>query len=170
VSLLHDYSSRANWNVLTVLAGDLVGLTPTHSPTSELQSLCTTCLTLKRFYMSTDTKVVSQWPVSFSGENGEAVVRMAIDTFGRIDIVINNAGFVRDKSFINMSDSVWDPVIAVYMTGAYKVTKAVWPYFLKQGHGTVVNTTSTSGIYGNFDLANYATAASRKQVEEAQDC
>jgi multifunctional beta-oxidation protein len=120
--------------------------------------------------MSTDTKVVSQWPVSFSGENGEAVVRMAIDTFGRIDIVINNAGFVRDKSFINMSDSVWDPVIAVYMTGAYKVTKAVWPYFLKQGHGTVVNTTSTSGIYGNFDLANYATAASRKQVEEAQDC
>jgi multifunctional beta-oxidation protein len=93
-----------------------------------------------------------------SVENGEAVVKTAIDAFGRIDIVINNAGILRDKAFANMDDSLWNPVINVHLQGTYKVTKAAWPYFLKQGYGRVVNTTSTSGIYGNFGQANYATA------------
>ncbi|KAL8691847.1 MAG: hypothetical protein Q9218_003025 [Villophora microphyllina] len=93
-----------------------------------------------------------------SAEDGDAVVKTAIDAFGRIDILINNAGILRDKAFANMEDQMWDQVIAVHLRGTYKMTKAAWPYFLKQKYGRVINTTSTSGIYGNFGQANYAAA------------
>ncbi|KAI9796112.1 MAG: bifunctional hydroxyacyl-CoA dehydrogenase/enoyl-CoA hydratase fox2 [Candelina submexicana] len=93
-----------------------------------------------------------------SAEDGDAVVKAAIDSFGRIDIVINNAGILRDKAFANMDEQLWDQVIAVHLRGTYKVTKAAWPYLLKQKYGRIVNTTSTSGIYGNFGQANYAAA------------
>ncbi|KAL8833003.1 MAG: hypothetical protein Q9170_004582 [Blastenia crenularia] len=93
-----------------------------------------------------------------SAEEGVTVVKTAIDAFGRVDILINNAGILRDKAFTNMDDSQWDQVIAVHLRGTYKMTKAAWPYFLKQKYGRVVNTTSTSGIYGNFGQANYAAA------------
>lgn len=93
-----------------------------------------------------------------SAEDGDAVVKAAIDAYGRIDIIINNAGILRDKAFNNMEDKMWDQVIAVHLRGTYKITKAAWPYFLKQKYGRVVNTTSTSGIYGNFGQANYAAA------------
>ncbi|KAL8871386.1 MAG: hypothetical protein Q9174_002771, partial [Haloplaca sp. 1 TL-2023] len=93
-----------------------------------------------------------------SAEDGDAVVKTAIDGYGRIDILINNAGILRDKAFANMDDQMWDQVIAVHLRGTYKMTKAAWPHFLKQKYGRVVNTTSTSGIYGNFGQANYAAA------------
>ncbi|KXH64002.1 short chain dehydrogenase [Colletotrichum salicis] len=96
--------------------------------------------------------------VKASAEDGDAVVKAAIDAFGRIDIIVNNAGILRDKAFNNMDDSLWDPVLNVHLRGTYKVTKAAWPYFLKQKYGRVINTTSTSGIYGNFGQANYAAA------------
>ena len=94
----------------------------------------------------------------FSAEDGDAVVKAAIDAFGRVDIVVNNAGILRDKAFTNMDDSLWDPVMNVHARGTYKVTKAAWPYMLKQKYGRILNTTSTSGIYGNFGQANYAAA------------
>ncbi|KAK3687269.1 hypothetical protein B0T22DRAFT_375917 [Podospora appendiculata] len=94
----------------------------------------------------------------YSAEDGDAVVKVAIDTFGRVDIVVNNAGILRDKAFTNMDDSLWDPVMNVHARGTYKVTKAAWPYFLQQKYGRVLNTTSTSGIYGNFGQANYSAA------------
>ncbi|ROW13256.1 hypothetical protein VPNG_04802 [Cytospora leucostoma] len=96
--------------------------------------------------------------VKASAEDGDAVVKAAIDAFGRIDIVINNAGILRDKAFHNMDDDLWDPVLNVHARGTYKVTKAAWPYMLKQKYGRIINTTSTSGIYGNFGQANYAAA------------
>ncbi|OTB20019.1 hypothetical protein K445DRAFT_313813 [Daldinia sp. EC12] len=96
--------------------------------------------------------------VKASSEEGDKVVQAAIDAFGRIDIIINNAGILRDKAFSNMDDSLWDPVLNVHLRSTYKVTKAAWPYFLKQKYGRIVNTTSTSGIYGNFGQANYAAA------------
>jgi multifunctional beta-oxidation protein len=98
--------------------------------------------------------------VKASAEDGDAVVKAAIDAYGRIDIIINNAGILRDKAFTNMDDKMWDQVIAVHLRGTYKVTKAAWPYMLKQKYGRIVNTTSTSGIYGNFGQANYAAAVS----------
>ncbi len=99
--------------------------------------------------------------VKASAEDGDAVVKGAIDAFGRVDIIVNNAGILRDKAFSNMDDNLWDPVMNVHLRGTYKVTKAAWPYFLKQKYGRVINTTSTSGIYGNFGQANYAAAVSR---------
>ena len=98
--------------------------------------------------------------VKASAEDGEAVVKGAIDAFGRIDILVNNAGILRDKAFTNMDDNLWNSVMNVHLRGTYKTTKAAWPYFLKQKYGRVINTTSTSGIYGNFGQANYAAAVS----------
>lgn len=95
-----------------------------------------------------------------SCEDGPAIIKTAIDNFGRIDIVINNAGNLRDKAFTNMDDKLWTSVVNVHLRGTYSVTKAAWPYFLKQKFGRIVNTTSTSGIYGNFGQANYASAVS----------
>ncbi|KAH6660722.1 Fox2 protein [Truncatella angustata] len=96
--------------------------------------------------------------VKASAEDGETVVKAAMDAFGRIDIIINNAGILRDKAFTNMDDNLWDPVLNVHLRGTYKVTKAAWPIMLKQKFGRIVNTTSTSGIYGNFGQSNYAAA------------
>lgn len=91
-------------------------------------------------------------------QDGNSIVDTAVKAFGTVHIVINNAGILRDKSFTAMTDEQWEQVMAVHLSGTYKVTKAAWPYFLKQKYGRVVNTTSTSGIYGNFGQANYATA------------
>ncbi|KAI1179422.1 hypothetical protein F4777DRAFT_534230 [Nemania sp. FL0916] len=96
--------------------------------------------------------------VKASSEDGDKVVKGALDAFGRLDIVVNNAGILRDKAFANMDDSLWDPVMSVHLRGTYKVTKAAWPIFLKQKYGRIINTTSTSGIYGNFGQANYSAA------------
>ncbi|KAI5288673.1 bifunctional hydroxyacyl-CoA dehydrogenase/enoyl-CoA hydratase fox2 [Ascosphaera aggregata] len=97
-------------------------------------------------------------PSKASCEDGQAVIKPAIDNFGRIDIVVNNAGILRDKAFANMNDDLWNPVINVHLRGTYSVTKAAWPYMLKQKYGRILNTASTSGIYGNFGQANYAAA------------
>lgn len=96
--------------------------------------------------------------VRCSAEDGDKVIKAAIDNFGRVDILINNAGILRDKSFHNMEDKMFQQVLDVHLRGTYKTTKAAWPYFLKQKYGRVINTTSTSGIYGNFGQANYAAA------------
>jgi len=93
-----------------------------------------------------------------SVEDGEAIVETAISTYGRVDVVINNAGILRDVTFLKMVDNDWDLIFRVHLRGAYKVTKAAWPHFRKQGYGRVINTTSTSGIYGNFGQVNYAAA------------
>lgn len=91
-------------------------------------------------------------------QDGEAVVKTAIDTYGRVDILVNNAGILRDKAFANMTDEQWDLVHKVHLFGTYACTKAAWPHMLKQKYGRIINTTSTSGIYGNFGQANYASA------------
>lgn len=90
--------------------------------------------------------------------DGEAVIKGAIDAFGRIDVLVNNAGILRDKAFTNMSDEQWDIILKVHLEGTYACSKAAWPYFLKQKYGRILNTTSTSGIYGNFGQANYSAA------------
>ncbi|KAM0708568.1 hypothetical protein Q7P35_005220 [Cladosporium inversicolor] len=96
--------------------------------------------------------------VKASAEDGDAVVKAAIDAYGRIDIIVNNAGILRDKAFANMEDKMFKQVLDVHLRGTYKVSKAAWPYMLKQKYGRIINTTSTSGIYGNFGQANYAAA------------
>uniref|UniRef100_A0A1I8EG79 Ketoreductase domain-containing protein n=1 Tax=Wuchereria bancrofti TaxID=6293 RepID=A0A1I8EG79_WUCBA len=91
-------------------------------------------------------------------EYGHKIVEAAIAHFGRIDVVVNNAGIVLDKSFQNMSDNDWDLVYRTHVKGAYSVTKAAWFFFKKQGYGRIIFISSNSAIYGNFGQANYAAA------------
>ena len=91
-------------------------------------------------------------------EGGAAIVQAALDAFGRVDIVINNAGILRDAAFKNMTPALVDPVIDVHLKGAFNVTKAAWSHLTEQGYGRIINTSSGSGIFGNFGQANYGAA------------
>jgi NAD(P)-dependent dehydrogenase (short-subunit alcohol dehydrogenase family) len=87
-----------------------------------------------------------------------SVVEDAVKAFGRIDAVVNNAGFLRDAIFHKMSILDWDSVVSVHLNGAFYVAKAAAPYFKEQGSGSYVNFTSTSGLIGQFGQANYCAA------------
>jgi multifunctional beta-oxidation protein len=87
---------------------------------------------------------------------GEKIIQTAINSFGRIDVLINNAGILRDISFRNMTDTDWDLIMDVHVRGAYKCARAAWPYFKKQKYGRIINTSSSSGLFGNFGQTNYA--------------
>jgi len=93
-----------------------------------------------------------------SVEDGEKIIKCAIDKYGRVDIVINNAGILRDTSFHKMTDEQWDIIFKVHVRGAFKVTKAAWPYMREQKYGRIIMTASAAGIYGNFGQANYSAA------------
>jgi NAD(P)-dependent dehydrogenase (short-subunit alcohol dehydrogenase family) len=94
-----------------------------------------------------------------SAEDAQAMVDQAVSAFGKIDILINNAGILRDKSFKKMSEDLWDPVIEVHLKGCYHPTKAVYAKLLEQGNGgRIIMTSSTSGLVGNFGQTNYGAA------------
>lgn len=93
-----------------------------------------------------------------SVEEGEKIVQTAIDNFGRVDVLVNNAGILRDKSFLRTSDQDWDIIQRVHLRGSFLVTRAAWPHFVKQKYGKIIMTSSAAGIYGNFGQANYSAA------------
>ncbi len=93
-----------------------------------------------------------------SVEDGDKIVQTALDTWKRIDIVINNAGILRDTSFKKLTDDDWDLIYRVHVRGGYKVTKAAWDHMQDAGYGRVIFTASAAGIYGNFGQSNYAMA------------
>lgn len=86
------------------------------------------------------------------------MVKNAVDTFGRIDIVVNNAGILRDVMFHRMSEAEFDAVQAVHLKGSFNVSRAAATFFKEQESGSYVHMTSTSGLIGNFGQANYASA------------
>ena len=91
-------------------------------------------------------------------EGAQAIVQAGLDAFGRIDIVVNNAGILRDKSFKNMSPEEFDQVIAVHLRGSFLVTHAAWSHLRDQAYGRVIMTSSPAGLFGNFGQANYSSA------------
>jgi NAD(P)-dependent dehydrogenase (short-subunit alcohol dehydrogenase family)/putative sterol carrier protein len=91
-------------------------------------------------------------------EGGENIVKTALDTFGRLDIVINNAGILRDKSFLKMEPENWKAVMDVHLNGAYHVTRPAMAAMKENGYGRIVMTTSAAGLYGNFGQTNYSAA------------
>jgi NAD(P)-dependent dehydrogenase (short-subunit alcohol dehydrogenase family) len=103
-------------------------------------------------------KAVANYDSVSDAAGAANMIKTATDTFGSIDIVVNNAGILRDKSFNKMEDADWDLVQAVHVKGAYHVTKAAWPHMREQKYGRVIMTSSASGIYGNFGQSNYAAA------------
>ncbi len=89
---------------------------------------------------------------------GQRIVKTAIDAFGRIDVVVNNAGILRDRMIFNMTEEEWDAVIDTHLKGTFAVTRAAAPYMKEQRSGRFINMTSTSGLVGNVGQANYAAA------------
>jgi NAD(P)-dependent dehydrogenase (short-subunit alcohol dehydrogenase family) len=95
---------------------------------------------------------VSEW------KDAHQMVKTAVDHFGHIDIVVNNAGILRDVMFHRMSEAEFDAVVAVHLKGSFNVSRAAAPFFKEQGSGAYVHMTSTSGLIGNFGQANYISA------------
>ena len=93
-----------------------------------------------------------------TADGGKAVVQTAVDAFGTVDIVVNNAGILRDKSFHNLTPELLEPVIQVHLLGAFYVTQPAWLIMREKGYGRIVSTSSNSGILGNFGQANYGAA------------
>lgn len=92
-------------------------------------------------------------------EGGKNILQSGIDAFDHVDILINNAGILRDKSFKNTTEDLWDPVVAVHLKGTYCVTHAVYNHMLERAEGgVIINTSSTSGLNGNFGQCNYGAA------------
>jgi NAD(P)-dependent dehydrogenase (short-subunit alcohol dehydrogenase family) len=91
-------------------------------------------------------------------DGGAAIVANAMDSFGRVDIVINNAGILRDKNFENMTPDLLEPVLDVHLKGAFNVTRPAYAIMQKQGYGRIVSTSSASGILGSPVKSNYAAA------------
>jgi NAD(P)-dependent dehydrogenase (short-subunit alcohol dehydrogenase family) len=89
---------------------------------------------------------------------GQAAVEAALGAFGRVDIVVNNAGIVRDRSFAKMSEDELQAVLGVHLLGSFRLTQAAWPQLVQRQYGRVVMTTSVAGLFGNFGQANYSSA------------
>jgi len=101
---------------------------------------------------------VSNYDTVATVQGGENIVKTAVDTFGQVDILINNAGIVRDSGLKKMTEENWDLVINVHLKGAYCVTKPALEYMKERQYGRIIFTSSGVGLYGNFGQANYAAA------------
>jgi len=93
-----------------------------------------------------------------TADGGENIVKTALDAFGTVDIVINNAGILRDKSFLKMEPENWQAVLNVHLNGAYNVTRPAFAVMKEKGYGRILMTTSAAGLYGNFGQTNYTAA------------
>ena len=91
-------------------------------------------------------------------EGGAAIVKTAVDAYGKVDIVINNAGILLDKSFHNMTPDLMNPVFDVHLKGAFHVTQPAYLIMREQGYGRIISTSSAAGIFGNFGQTNYGAA------------
>jgi NAD(P)-dependent dehydrogenase (short-subunit alcohol dehydrogenase family) len=93
-----------------------------------------------------------------TAEGGAAIVQSALDAFGRVDVLINNAGILRDRAFHKMDATLIDQVLDVHLKGAFYVSQPAFRLMREQGYGRIVNTSSASGLFGNFGQANYGAA------------
>ncbi|MHB9099010.1 MAG: SDR family NAD(P)-dependent oxidoreductase [Syntrophales bacterium] len=104
------------------------------------------------------SEAVANYDTVSTPEGGEKIVKAALDAFGTVDILINNAGILRDKSILKMEPDTWQAVLDVHLNGAYHVTKPAFAVMKEKGYGRIVMTTSAAGLYGNFGQTNYSAA------------
>lgn len=93
-----------------------------------------------------------------TSEGGEAIVKTAMDAFGKVDIVIANAGILRDRAFHNITEEDWDKIFAVHVKGSFNVIQPAFRIMRQNNYGRIIVTTSNAGLYGNFGQANYSSA------------
>ncbi len=104
-------------------------------------------------------KAVASFDSVATADGAARIVELAVKTFGRLDVLVNNAGILRDKSLLKMDEAMWDAVIAVHLKGTFLCSQAAAKQLIAQGQGgRIVNTTSVSGMMGNFGQANYSAA------------
>ena len=104
-------------------------------------------------------KAVANYDSVASVEGGERMVKAAVDAFGKLDICVNNAGILRDKTLAKLTEDLWDPVVDVHLKGTYCVTRPAYNHMRERGQGgVIINTSSTSGLNGNFGQTNYGAA------------
>lgn len=103
-------------------------------------------------------EAVANYDSVATAEGAANVVATALDAFGAVHGVVNNAGILRDASFAKMTPQEWDAVLQVHLYGGFHLTRAAWPHLREQGFGRVVMATSTSGLFGNFGQSNYGAA------------
>ena len=103
-------------------------------------------------------EAVASYDSVASMAGGQRIVQAALDAFGRVDVVVNNAGILRDRMIFNMTEEEWDAVIDTHLKGSFAVTRAAAPHLREQRSGRVIYMTSTSGLVGNVGQANYAAA------------
>ena len=125
-------------------AGEGVDVGPAQQVVDEIRAAGGTALA--------NTESVAAW------DSANRIIKSAIDFFGRLDVVVNNAGILRDRIFHNMSVDEWKAVIDVHLNGSFYMARAAAPYFKSEGAGRYIHMTSTSGLIGNFGQANYAAA------------
>jgi len=106
----------------------------------------------------TGGEAVANYDNVATAEGGENIVRTALEAFGRVDMLINNAGILRDKTFLKMAPENWQAVLDVHLNGAYFVTRPAMAAMKDNGYGRIVMTTSAAGLYGNFGQTNYSAA------------
>ena len=143
-----DLGSRGAKVVVNDLGGAVDGTGGSSAPATEV---------VEEIRKSGGTAIVSADNVA-TPEGAEAIVRAAVSEFGRVDAIVNNAGILRDKSFMKMSPDEFDAVLAVHLRGSFLVTHAAWAHLRAQGYGRVVMTSSPAGLFGSFGQANYASA------------
>lgn len=103
-------------------------------------------------------EAVANYDGVHTNEGGQNIVKQAIEAFGKVDIVVNNAGILRDKSFTKMEEDLWDAVVSVHLKGAYNVTRPAFINMRENGYGRIVMTASGTGLFGNFGQTNYGAA------------
>lgn len=143
-----DLAARGANVVVNDLGGALDGTGASSGPTSDVA---------EEIRKSGGVAVPNRQNVA-TPEGAEAIVATAVCEFGRVDIVVNNAGILRGKSFLKMAPAEFDAVIAVHLRGSFLVTHAAWPHLRAQVYGRVVMTSSSAGLFGSFGRASYASA------------
>jgi NAD(P)-dependent dehydrogenase (short-subunit alcohol dehydrogenase family)/putative sterol carrier protein len=103
-------------------------------------------------------EAVANYDTVATEEGGERIVQAALEHYGRVDILINNAGILRDKSFAKMTSEMWEDVLGVHLRGTFHVTRPAFRAMKEGGYGRIVMTTSAAGLYGNFGQTNYSAA------------
>jgi NAD(P)-dependent dehydrogenase (short-subunit alcohol dehydrogenase family) len=134
--------------VVNDIGVSLTGEGGSESPAQETSGL----ITQKGGKAVISNESVSSW------NGAQLIIKKGLDTFGKIDIVVNNAGILRDTIFHKMDPSDWENVINVHLNGSFYVSRAAAPFFREQNSGSFVHMTSTSGLIGNFGQANYSAA------------